>query len=316
LTTDESWLDDIQSKSNSIRSRRTAKAMLVSLNHYCKFLDVSKDDFIKELQSIPIEDAARKINDFVQFLNNNHDDIFVTDNKTFKKKAPKTIRIYISFLKSYLRKCHSIRITSEDFKDYVTFPRILKERRKAISISQLRKIIKNADHERKALYLLLLSSGMRLGEALQLKKSDFQFGIPTRINIRAEMTKTGESRETYCSQEAFTELKSVIVSPGEFLFGNGNVDRDVSKQGQYFIKLRERIGFTDRTNTNRFVISAHGFRGWFHTKATQIHDEKYAHALSGHGSYLDQYYQLTDETRVSMYLQLEPSLKIQERNEK
>ena len=72
-------------------------------------------------------------------------------------------------------------------------------------------ILNTASPLRRALYSVLISSGMRLGEALSLTKQDIHFNEnPVRVTIRAETTKTKEGRETYISSEAFDKLKTII----------------------------------------------------------------------------------------------------------
>jgi len=61
---------------------------------------------------------------------------------------------------------------------------------------------------------------------------------------------------------------------------------------------------------NRRKITLHSFRSFFFTKAARIHDENYAHKLTGHGGYLPQYDRLTDDEKLEMYLELEPDLLI------
>jgi len=58
-------------------------------------------------------------------------------------------------------------------------------------------------------------------------------------------------------------------------------------------------------------VNIHGFRAYFHTKASQKHGSDYANALDGHGAYLKQYYRETDEERAKKYKELEPSLFIE-----
>ncbi len=51
--------------------------------------------------------------------------------------------------------------------------------------------------------LVAIASGMRIGEIVQLKISDIDFeSRPTKIRIRADTTKTKQSRETFLTNEA------------------------------------------------------------------------------------------------------------------
>ena len=84
-----------------------------------------------------------------------------------------------------------VRIDAQRFREKVEQPRILKIEDEPLSMETLRKVVSVGRPNRKmlALILLLLSSGMRLGEALKLKVSDLDLNAsPARATIRAENT--------------------------------------------------------------------------------------------------------------------------------
>jgi len=49
-------------------------------------------------------------------------------------------------------------------------------------------------------------------------------------------------------------------------------------------------------------------RAYFFTKATQVHGIAYAHKMTGHKGYLEQYNRYEEDKKLEMYLQLEPYL--------
>ena len=57
---------------------------------------------------------------------------------------------------------------------------------KVPSNEELRKILSHMNIQGKALFVILASSGMRIGECLKLKLSDLEDGSPYRIKIRGE----------------------------------------------------------------------------------------------------------------------------------
>jgi integrase len=117
---------------------------------------------------------------------------------------------------SYLRICHGIKITVDDVKDYISFPKARKDPRQPISIETLKKLFNNADPQRRALYYTLVTSGMRISEALSLTKKNFHFDEhPVRITLEAENTKTKEGRETYITSEAYEKLKPLLETKKE-----------------------------------------------------------------------------------------------------
>ena len=68
---------------------------------------------------------------------------------------------------------------------------------------ELKRIVEYLPMQGKALALLLSSSGMRIGESVQIKESDIKFNRdPVRIKIRAEYTKMGKRRIAFISPEA------------------------------------------------------------------------------------------------------------------
>ena len=64
------------------------------------------------------------------------------------------------------------------------------------------------DDKGKTLYFMLVISGMRIGEALQLELDNINLEVvPTTIKIFGKYTKIGSSRYSFISQEATEDLK-------------------------------------------------------------------------------------------------------------
>ena len=357
----KNWLEDIFSSSDSERSVKVAEQSLKIFDFFCRSQNQTRQQIVERYQDWlkpekvdgerpdpDVRSICLSLNKFVQFMNEDHEDIITNQSArtpegvTFKKKSPKTIRLYFGFLKSYLRKCHNIKLVSEDIKDFVTFPKPRKATRQPLTLEQLKQIMDNASPKRRALYYVLVSSGMRLGEALSLSKKNFHFEKnPVRVDIEAEFTKTKEARETYISSEAVEKLKQLLgevfnhkpecdcidCSKQFFAWGESQ-SINVLYEDQYFGKLRTRIGeklgqkeakgkfagegfFKKYPNSCRFVVNIHSMRAFFVTKASQKHGSDYGHALSGHGSYMKQYIRIPEEERAKKYLELEPDLFIE-----
>ena len=324
------WFEDISRKSGSERSVNVAKASLRMFYYFCHSQQLTETLMIERYQALAKEGDIRSIclslNKFVQFLNEDHEDILLNEigNRTFKKKSFKSIENYFGFLKTHLRKCHGIKLTIEDVKDYVTFPRQIKEPRKPITEKAIKSILTYSTPLRRALYLVLISSGMRIGECLALTKANFHLDEnPVRITLDAETTKTKEGRDTFISSEAVDRLMPFIEKKGdnETVFTDYDTNyKALLHEERYFSELRLRIGekekgksiFLERYhNSNRFIINIHAFRAYFHTKASNKHGTDYANALDGHGAYLKQYYRETPEERAKKYKELEPELFIE-----
>ena len=329
------WLNSVYSKSDSERSRIVAGVALKMFEVY--FCEKSQgctaqekiENYISLSKQENKEEGIRQIcldlGKFVQFLKQDHPEIKINEQqkRIFKKKTPKTIKNYFGFIKAYLRYCYGIKLPDDDIKDYAGLPKLRKERRRAISPKTLKKIVNaKIDPTRKALYLTLISSGMRLGEALALRKNNFHANeSPVRITIDAETTKTLESRETFISSEAYEEVKPILDSKNDndLVFTNQEINHmAVSNEEAFFSKLRERLGEKDKEilekypNSCRHIVNIHAMRAYFNTKASQKHGSDYAHAMIGHGGYLQQYYREDEDPKLrgEKYKELEPSLLI------
>ena len=343
---DIDWLDKIHRKSKADRSRTVAEISLKTFDLFCKEYGIERhpDEGIiygyipKMIEQFKvwynpkpnpekyvrpdIDSICNILDSFVGFMDESHDNIIISTNKKtgnetiFKKKSPKTIQLYFSWIKLYLRSVQGIKISSEDVKDMITFPNQVKYQREALTLKQLKAIMENSSNRRRCLYYILVSSGMRVGEALTLTpKNIYMDENPVRIKLYAENTKTNEERETYISAEAVEKIKPFLegLSPDDRIFkGTGNIIEDVIAEDRVFGYLREKLGYTEKYKGSvRYKVRIHGMRSYFHTKASQKHSTEYANALDGHTGYLENYYALTPERRAEMYKELEPELFIE-----
>lgn len=325
---------------NAIKSRYApiyAKARKEVIEQYSAWFDADKPD---------IQSICTSLNKFVAYCGEDHPEVMASRRATWKAKKSSSIRGYFSTIKEFLRKCHGIRITSEDVKDFVDFPKEAKESRAPIELVTIKQILSFADPRRRALYYLLLTSGMRLGEALSLKKTSFKVDVrPIKIHLRAQDTKTGESRDTYISEEAWEKVEPIYSSTkdGEYVFHDFILGEELSYktiptpsskplvkavvcEDRAFARLRRKIAekynnkeqcveYPDGTgilkryeSSNRYLVQIHAFRAWFITQASLKHGTDYAHAIAGHHTYMDQYIRIADKTKSKMYLELEKSL--------
>lgn len=322
---DNDWLDRMFRTSESKSTVQTAKSSLSMFDYFCNDQKVTRAQMIEKYQILfnqdkpDIRSICLSLDNFVSFLDKDHDEIILNPNQApmhFKRKTPKTIKNYFSFVKSYLRICHGIRLTSDDVKDYVQFPKPRREPRRPISLDTLKKIFNYVSPEKRALYYILISSGMRISEALSLKKINFHLDEnPIRITLEAEHTKTKESRETYITSEAYEKIKPFLEdkSDNDLIFSDcENIYTAVIKAEQNFGYWRKQLGLTEKyPNSSRYVVNLHCLRAYFHTKASQKHGSDYANALDGHGAYLKQYYREDPKERAKKYKELEPSLFIE-----
>lgn len=302
--TRKEWLEKMFLRSKSENSRRMGQKVLSIWDKFLKekFPNINEAQILNEVRTGGEMKKYRLIDQVVLFMIN-------------KSLAPRTILIYGNLLKQYFRS-QGIKLEQEEFKEFVTKPKIPKKKRYAITKDEIKKLIQNAQPKYKAIFLICVSSGMRIGEVVQLQKRDFEIKPDIiKVNVRAETTlKTAEDRETYISLEAWNYVKPYYEKTAfdnTYLFIDSYHKNTVQSIEDYFNTLRRHCGFIEKYDNGRnYKVNIHCFRGFFHTKATLTHDEYYANALDGHSAYLEQYYRITDQERDAMYKKLEPSLKV------
>jgi len=298
--TREEFVEKFYSKSKSSGSKSVLISVLKIFDDFC--LQVYGNDAVKLLENLrgDMGDALYNfLQDFINYM----------DEKNLK---PKTIASYFSTLRTYLRS-QGIKISSDDVRDLIRLPEIIQELREPLTKDHLKLLLDYSKPERKALYLTLLSSGMRIGESLSLRKSDFDLSSdPIRITIQGRFTKTKQTRQTYISSEAKVALLRILTKKqdDELVFATSvNLEASRLAEERTFDNLRNRCGLNEKyPDSSRHKITIHSMRAYFHTQASIVHDEQYANALDGHQGYLMQYYRLSQETRAELYCKLEPFL--------
>ena len=233
------------------------------------------------------------------------------------KTGAYTIRTRFSILRKYLYFL-GVKTSSQDINQLLDFPKKIVEEKYAIKKQEIRDLVlaQSRNPKRQALYLACSSSGMRLGEALHIKKKDLDFSLDRiMIRIDAEYTKTKAGRTTFVSKECEEKIMMYYekLDDDEYVFSNSKSDfkgRGRVEQTAISNALK-KLGYTEKYSSNGiYKITSHCFRAFFFTAATRKHNENYAHKMTGHGGYLIQYDRYDTETKLKMYLELEPELVI------
>jgi len=227
------------------------------------------------------------------------------------EKAPTTIKVWFSYLKKYLT--HR-GIDLSKTKDNLSFKRTIEEERYPLSLENVQKIMEVAGVGMRLKLLTQLSSGMRRGEMLQLKKKDFHIGKRIMIKIPALIAKFSKARTTFVSSEVTGQLTSKLnkLKDDDYVFGSSGVSQQNlgDSYEQNLTRYLEKIGLDMRyESTGHHQITSHSFRAYFITKISR-HDENIAKKLSGQKGYLLQYDRLTDEEKLEKYIEFEPDLYI------
>ena len=78
-----------------------------------------------------------------------------------------------------------------------------------------------------------------------------------------------------------------------------------------FNRVLTKVGLDMRyESTGYHKINLYCFRGSFFTKALKVHNDDTAHAMIGHGAYLQQYQRRTDDEKLELFEELEKEVLI------
>jgi integrase len=243
-----------------------------------------------------------------------------------KDKPPKTVRLMLAAVRSFL--------IENDVELPAKFWRRLRLRvrgnraltlDKVPSVVELRRVMMHLPIQGKAFYLMLSSSGMRIGEAMQLTPEDIEFDkTPCQINIQGKYTKTGNSRVAFMSSEAKEAIEEWLKVRTQYLgaaIKKSHTYKKKSEDSRIFpfeantsyamwTNALKKAGYFKRDlSTNRATVHPHVLRKFFRTRLGAVIPVDIAEALMGHEQYLTEVYRrYTTEDLAKFYLQGEPAL--------
>lgn len=297
----DEWLEGITSKSNSHNSWNAHNHGIKKWDQFLETLGQNDKDVLAELKGKSTDpDAYVFLNKFIQYL-----------IKQGLQRA--TIVLTFSVVRSWIS-ANGIMLHNEYVKRFVKMPKGNKELRQPLTPEIIRGLVENSTRTVRPILLVLLSSGMRISECLQLRIKDVNPTTnPVEIRLRAETTKTREERMAYISDEAWRYLRPNLEGkgPDDFVFVRNHTSTSLISFEIRFARLRKKMGFDAKYQGGRnYYVNVHAFRAYFHTQATRILGGDTAHALLGHRAYLDQYFRLTPEEKTEMYRKLEPYITV------
>ena len=247
--------------------------------------------------------------------------------KSLNGIAPLTIKLRVSSIKTFFIE-NEVELPQKFWK---RIRRLIKGSRaltldKIPTNKEMKKLLLHVPIQGKALYLLLESSGMRIGEALKSNVDDLYLGEePARIQIRGEITKSGNSRHAFFSREAQEALVEWLKVREDYLraaVGKSHLYDKSAEDSRIFPfdpstaysmwkKALHKSGLNGKDkSTGREKIHPHTLRKFFRTRlgAAGIPIDV-VEALMGHGGYLTEVYRrYTVEDLAKFYLQGESAL--------
>lgn len=276
-------------------------------NNYCtNTYGKNREEIIDYIKSFDDEDQRDEmITDLVQeWIHHLHTHNVVS-----------VIRVKISGLNKYL-KYKKIGIDSKE----LVYPQALYEEPHAISLDEILTIFKVSKYHKIAYYLCLISTGARPIEITGLRKRDItwntEYNCYTAL-IPAYLTKKKIARTIKFSRECTTYITNLLgkalTNDSQVFSKNTNLKYARSNEDKVFKTYCEKVGFDDKfETTGRMKINLYCFRAYFFTHALDaLSDSKdMAHALVGHGAYLQQYQRRTLNEKIELWDQVESSVAI------
>lgn len=178
-----------------------------------------------------------------------------------------------------------------------------------ITLEILRSIMPHMHTHDRAVTLVLLSSGARIGETLKLRVRDIDLGaVPARVTFRAATTKTKVRRTSFLTPEAVEALRAWLkvrsqyiatsaartnglVTMGRAVPKDPNDERLFPFEPTTFYRgwnrAVQKAGLYEKCEeTGRVTIHAHGLRKFFRTYFGAAAGVDVAEKLMGHDGYL------------------------------
>jgi len=253
----------------------------------------SCEDLIEELKLVSADDQCELLQEWINWL----------------EIKPSSIRMYFSDIFMYLY-YRGIKLTAQDTKLNIKFPRDLQDELHPLSLEEYRMILEVANYKNKVKYLCMGSSGMRPIEVNNIRKRDLELDKERIIvHVPARYTKLKKAKTTFFSKEAEKFLRPLLKKLGDDdkIFG-------ITTEGNSntFAKYRKKAGLDKKYDSvNRATINPMSLRSWFITKMSR-HDPNLAKKWAGQKGYMLQYDRMEPEDQLEKYIEYEPDLLIYE----
>ena len=307
-----SYLDDKITTEEFIKNRgavKTQKIARSSLNLFDLFTKATFDGKKGEKVVLDIKKEIEKdgnhnrlfilTNKFIQWLLEPHADIKVKTNNhdvSIGKHTASSVKTIISHIRAYYEEFGQIEYPERKYRRMVKMPKIVSVEPYALTKEEIKQLCEVSTTHRKVLYMILKDTGLRIQEALLIKKDDFDFNsTPVSLNIPPNHDKTNSTNQTrYITSETmeFLELylKSSEVKEYLFIPRLEHLHQQEQNEERIFDIARKKLGFTKRyEHNNRHKIVIHSLRAFCGTVLAEKYGEEFAHGYIGHSKYLGQY---------------------------
>jgi integrase len=292
--------------------------------------EVAISQFFEPVYNKKVSDDLDEIAEKYFSEKRNHEEDIETFLKSLNGLAPLTVKLRISNVKTFFIE-NDVELPLKFWKK---ISRRIKGSR-ALTLdriptnTELKQLLLHMPIQGKALFLTLESSGMRIGELLRSNIDDLYLEEkPARIQLRGEITKTGNPRHIFFSREAKEALTEWLKVREDYLKSavrkSHIYDKDaddprifpfnVSTAYSMWRNALHKSGLNGKDkSTGREKLHPHTLRKFFRTRlgaaGSSIIPVDVVEALMGHEGYLTEVYRrYTLEDLRKFYLKGESAL--------
>jgi integrase len=328
----EQWLNSYRQESTRHTYGTAMGSFLRSVYQTDEKTDALATRYIAEARAGK-RNCTRDVGDFITYAQ--------TDKvrKSKKPLPPNTLKLYIAVTYGFLSQCCGTEIPISVRR---MFNRKMPKGSRARTVeadldkSTIRKILLHCDVRMKALILFLLSSGIRISEALQLKLDDVVLeAMPSVVHVRGEYAKEGDGYTSFLSSEAKESLVEWLKLRENYVASSAyrvhNVEHRTYRPWQRQPKLPEETAifpmsynaaekafgialkqaglYSKDKETGIASIHLHCFRKFFLSSTKTKIPSEIAETLVGHATYLsDSYRRYTTAQLAEFYRTAENAL--------
>ena len=219
----------LERKFRNSRSYSTKSSYKVAINRFVDYLHVQHNldlnQLLKKIKETQEIESIDLLDDYYSFL-----------SKDKKRLRSSSIRLYLIVAKYFLNS-EGCKIYREDLNQRFRLPKRIQVYEEGLTKETINRIIRLANPKLATIILMICSGGMRIAETIQIRLADVDFTkTPTTIKIRAETTKTRESRIVCISSEATNILQDYLE---KYQFSSGYVFLKTHEQKTK--ELRSRV---------------------------------------------------------------------------
>ena len=288
----------------SLKDHKTVTAYHNRIKSFEQYLSLKSIPF-EELYLVSEEKLYDILQGFINWFAKNH--------------SPNSVWNYTTSIRKYLH-YRGVEITSDKFRENMELPVKGEKELYALQSHEIISILGQLRYKDQCLFLCQLSSGMRIGEIVQLRKKHLILDQERIIvKIPQEIAKFKRARTAIFSKESGIKLTPILkrIQDDDLVFGTSDDPRmSESNKEDILRRALNKCGLGMRyDDTGRYMINTHSFRAYFITKASRF-DPNFAKKITGEKGYLLSYDRLTTDDYLELYLKMEQELLIYDHTKK